>query len=94
LIPAVVLPLLLAAAARVTRAGQLNPVLVGALLACGLAGFEALAPLPAAFAAWSRFRASLARVAGLLATPAPMPSPAHPVPARPSSRPAEPGHPG
>ena len=79
LVAAVVLPLLLAAAAGLTRGGQLNPVLVGALLACGLAGFETLAPLPAAFAAWSRFRASLARVAGLLATPVPMPEPAVPV---------------
>jgi ABC-type transport system involved in cytochrome bd biosynthesis fused ATPase/permease subunit len=59
----------LALGARAAAHGQLNPIAVGVLLACVLAGFDALAPLPAAFAAWSRFRAGLDRVAAVLATP-------------------------
>ncbi len=73
---ALVLPAVLAAAASSVAAGSLSPIAVGVVLACVLVGFDALAPLPSAFAAWSRFRAGLARVGALLATPAPMPDPA------------------
>lgn len=75
---AVSLPLVLLASASATAAGALSPVAVGVLAACVLAGFDALAPLPAAFAAWSGLLAGLRRVAALLATPAPIAEPARP----------------
>ena len=56
--------------------GALSPVAVAVLVACVLAAFDALAPLPAAFAAWSRLRAGMQRVADVLATTPPVAEPA------------------
>ncbi|SHF54645.1 ATP-binding cassette, subfamily C, CydCD [Jatrophihabitans endophyticus] len=86
LVSATTLPAVLAVTVQLVAGGGVDPLVVGALLACVLTGFEAVAPLPAAFAAWGRLRASLARVATLLATPAPVPEPAGTVPAAPSDR--------
>jgi ATP-binding cassette subfamily C protein CydCD len=72
---ALALPGVLAVGAAAAAGGGLRPVAVGVLAACVLAGFDALAPLSTAFAAWARFRAGLARVTDLLAAPAPVPEP-------------------
>ncbi len=65
---AIVLPAVLAAGAAAVHAGRLPAISLGVLAICVLAGFEAVAPLPSAFAAWARCRAGLARVAEILAT--------------------------
>jgi ABC-type transport system involved in cytochrome bd biosynthesis fused ATPase/permease subunit len=72
---ALTLPAVLAAGAAAAAAGQLSPVAVAVLAACVLAAFDALAPLPAAFAAWSRLRAGMQRVAGVLAAKPPVAEP-------------------
>ena len=64
---AITLPVVLALGAAAVRAGQLSGVSLGVLVICVLTGFEAVAPLPSAFAAWARCRAGLARVAAILA---------------------------
>jgi ATP-binding cassette, subfamily C, bacterial CydCD len=76
---AVALPAVLAAGAAAASGGRLAPVSVAVLAACVLAGFDALAPLPAAYAAWSRYRAGWQRVADVLAAPAPVPEPHQPL---------------
>ena len=63
---AAALPLVLAAGGAAVARGSLGGVSVGVLVACVLVGFEAIAPLPAAFAAWSRLRAGLDRVMDVL----------------------------
>ncbi len=73
---ALALPAVLAAGAAAASAGRLSPVAVGVLAACVLAGFDALAPLPTAFAAWARLRAGVQRVAEVLATTPPIAEPA------------------
>ena len=73
---ALTLPAVLAAGAAAAAAGQLSPVAVAVLAACVLAAFDALAPLPAAFAAWSRLRAGMRRVATVLAVTPPVAEPA------------------
>ncbi len=78
---ALTVPAVLGLGARAAIDGRLNPIVIGVLLACALAGFEALAPLPAAFASWTRLRAGLARVAAVLAAPVPVPEPGSPAPA-------------
>ncbi|MEO9240082.1 MAG: ATP-binding cassette domain-containing protein, partial [Jatrophihabitantaceae bacterium] len=75
---AVTVPLLLAVTAQAVHAATIPPIMVGVLVACALASFDVLAPLPAAFAAWARVRSSLRRVASLLATPVPIAEPAQP----------------
>ena len=75
---AAALPGVLALGAAAADSGSLAPIQVGVLAACVLAGFDALAPLPSAFAAWARFRAGLARVLELLLLPAPVPEPSSP----------------
>jgi ABC-type transport system involved in cytochrome bd biosynthesis fused ATPase/permease subunit len=68
---AVTLPAVLALGAKAVHDGKLSGVTLGVLVICVLAGFDAVAPLPSAFAAWARCRAGLARVATVLAaTPA------------------------
>jgi ATP-binding cassette, subfamily C, bacterial CydCD len=64
-------------AAAVTSGGP-SPVAVGVLLAAALAGFDGLGAIPVAFAAWSRFRTGIDRVALLLATAPPVPEPSSP----------------
>ena len=68
----------LALATNAVAGGALDPLGVGVLVACVLAGFDAAAGLPVAFAAWSRNRAGLHRIADLLASPVPMPEPVTP----------------
>jgi ABC-type transport system involved in cytochrome bd biosynthesis fused ATPase/permease subunit len=63
---AVALPAVLAAGAGAVQDGRLSPISLGVLVICVLTGFEAVSPLPSAFAAWARCRAGLARVAELL----------------------------
>jgi ATP-binding cassette subfamily C protein CydCD len=75
-VSAVTVPLVLAAGAASAADARMNPIEIGVLFACALVGFDALAPLPAAFAAWARCRAGLVRVAALLAAPLPIPDPA------------------
>ena len=72
---ALALPMVLAAGAAAASAGRLSPVAVAVLAACVLAGFDALAPLPSAYAAWARFRAGLGRVAEVLAADPPVVEP-------------------
>ncbi len=72
---AITLPAVLAAGADAASAGRVSSVAVAVLAACVLAGFDALTPLPAAFAAWSRLRAGVQRVAEVLATPPPIAAP-------------------
>jgi ATP-binding cassette, subfamily C, bacterial CydCD len=68
---AVTLPVVLGLGATAVHDGKLSGISLGVLAVCVLAGFEAVAPLPSAFAAWARCRAGLARVARVLAaTPA------------------------
>ena len=76
---AATLPAVLSAAADAAARGRLTGVTAAVLAACVLAGFDALAGVPAAVAAWSRFRAGLRRVADLLASPVPVPDPLHPL---------------
>jgi len=76
---ALALPLALSAGGTAVRSGSLDAVSVGVLVACVLAAFDALAPLPSAFAAWSRFRAGLDRATDLLARPVPMRAPSVPI---------------
>ena len=64
---ALTLPVVLALGATAVRAGHLSVVSLGVLVMCVLTGFEAVAPLPSAFAAWARCRAGLSRVAAVLA---------------------------
>ena len=84
LVTALTVPAVLGLGAIAATADRLDPIMIGVLLACALAGFDALAPLPAAFAAWSRFRAGLDRVAAVLATPAPVREPHTPAAPPPS----------
>ncbi len=63
---AVALPAVLAAGAAAVHSGSLPGIDLGVLAICVLAAFEAVAPLPSAFAAWTRCRAGLARVAAVL----------------------------
>ncbi len=79
LVAAVTLALVLATAAAAAADGSVAPITVGVLAACVLAGFDALAPLPAALAAWAGVRAGLDRVVGLLSTPLPVPEPEQPL---------------
>jgi len=79
LVAAVTLALVLATAATAAADGSVAPITVGVLAACVLAGFDALAPLPAALAAWAGVRAGLDRVVGLLSTPLPVPEPEQPL---------------
>jgi len=72
---AVALPAVLAVGAGAAHAGALHPVAIGVLVACVLTAFDAIAPLPAAFAAWSRFRTGLERVREVLGMPVPVPEP-------------------
>ncbi|MDQ2846838.1 MAG: thiol reductant ABC exporter subunit CydD [Actinomycetota bacterium] len=68
---AVALPVVLALGAAAVQEGALSSISLGVLAICVLAAFEAVAPLPSAFAAWTRSRAGLSRVAQVLAaTPA------------------------
>ena len=55
------------------QARGVAPVSLGLLLACVLAGFDAVTPLPAAFAAWGRFTAARNRVRELIERPPVMP---------------------
>ncbi|MDT4984692.1 MAG: ATP-binding cassette, subfamily bacterial CydCD [Pseudonocardiales bacterium] len=64
---ALALPAVVFAGAAAVHAGGLGGVSLGVLAVCVLVGFEAVAPLPSAFAAWARCRAGLARVAVILA---------------------------
>ena len=75
---AVTLPLVLAAGADAVTRGDLSGVSAAVLAAGVLVGFDALAGVPAACAAWSRFRTGLRRVAELLGAAAPLPDPAVP----------------
>jgi ATP-binding cassette, subfamily C, bacterial CydCD len=79
---ALALPVVLLAGGSAVKAGRLSAVDLAVLAVCVLVGFEAVAPLPAAFAVWARCRAGLARVATILAT-----SPAVPDAARSESIP-------
>lgn len=79
LVAAVTLALVLATASAAAADGSVAPITVGVLAACVLAGFDALAPLPAALAAWAGVRAGLDRVVGLLSTPLPVPEPEQPL---------------
>jgi len=73
---AVALPAVLYLGSAAVAAGRLAPVGVAILAACVLAGFDALNPVPAALAAWTRFQTGLAQVADLIGRPAPVPEPA------------------
>ena len=64
---ALALPAVVFAGASAVHAGRLGGVSLGVLAVCVMVGFEAVAPLPSAFAAWARCRAGLARVAVILA---------------------------
>jgi len=79
LVTAVTLVLVLSTAAATAAGGAVAPVTVAVLVACVLAGFDALVALPAALAAWAGARAGLDRVVGLLSTPPPVPEPELPM---------------
>jgi ATP-binding cassette, subfamily C, bacterial CydCD len=64
---ALTLPVVLALGATAVHDGELSGISLGVLAVCVLVGFDAVAPLPSAFAAWARCRAGLARVARVLA---------------------------
>ncbi len=66
LVSASVLPGVLAVGAAAVSAGRLSPIAIGVIAAAVLSCFDALAPLPVAFAAWSRVRAGLDRVVEVL----------------------------
>ena len=72
------LVLVLATSADAVTTGVRSPLSLGVLAACVLAGFDALSPLPAAFAAWAGFRAGLGRVFALLTAAPPVPEPGLP----------------
>ncbi len=67
LLAAAALPAVLVIGAGAVRAGRLPAIDLGVLAICVLIGFEAVAPLPSAFASWTRCRAGLSRVAAILA---------------------------
>jgi ATP-binding cassette subfamily C protein CydCD len=66
---AIALPMVLFFGAEAVRNQHLGAVSLAVLAVCALVGFDAVGPLPAAFAAWARCRAGLARVAAVLAAP-------------------------
>jgi ATP-binding cassette subfamily C protein CydCD len=72
---AVALPAVLFAGAAAVHAGHLDAVDLGVLAVCVLVAFEVVNPLPAAFAAWTRCRSGLGRVADTLGASAAMPEP-------------------
>ncbi len=74
------LPAVLLAGASAVHGGRLAAVSLGVLAVCVLVGFEAVTPLPAAFAAWARCRAGLARVAVILAAEPSVAEPTSPAP--------------
>ena len=82
---ALALPLAVGVGGLAATAGRISPVTVSVLVACVLAAFDAIAPVPTAFAAWARFRAALTRVADVLTLPVPLAEPLQPawVPAGP-----------
>ncbi|MCW2527983.1 MAG: transporter, CydDC cysteine exporter (CydDC-E) family, permease/ATP-binding protein CydC [Pseudonocardiales bacterium] len=63
---AITFPAVLVAGAAAVADGRLSAISLGVLAVCVLAGFEAVSPLPSAFAAWARCRAGLLRVAELI----------------------------
>ena len=77
---AATLPLVLALGADASSRQNVSGVAATVLAACVLAAFDALAGVPAAFAAWSRFRSGLRRVGQLLNAPVPFPDPVAAVP--------------
>ena len=77
-VAALAMPAVVYAGARAVAAGHLDVVNLGVLAVCVLIGFEAVNPLPAAFGAWARCTAGLARVASVLSARAPFVEPAVP----------------
>jgi ABC-type transport system involved in cytochrome bd biosynthesis fused ATPase/permease subunit len=69
---------------RAVTAGTTTPIMLGVTIAAARAAFDALAVLPAAFAALGRCRAGLRRVNQLLA--ARLPFPPSDQPSRPAAR--------
>ncbi|MCW2496910.1 thiol reductant ABC exporter subunit CydC, partial [Jatrophihabitans sp.] len=82
---AAALPGVLLAGAAAVHSGRLAVADLAVLAVCVLVGFEAVTPLPAAFASWGRCRAGLSRVAAVLSSPPAVPDPVSPtaVPAGP-----------
>lgn len=78
-IAAITLPVVLLTGADAVHAGRLSAISLGVLAVCVLAGFEAVAPLPSAFVAWTRCAAGLRRVASVLASTPAMIDPAESV---------------
>ena len=75
---AVTLPTMLWAGAEAVRSGRIGAVSLAVLGVCALVGFDAVAPLPSAFVAWTRCRAGLQRVAEVFSWPQPIPEPVQP----------------
>lgn len=76
---ALTMPLVLALGAHAVATNGVRPIWAAVLGATVLVSFEALAPLPNAFAAWGRFRAGFDRIADLLGARPAFREPATPI---------------